>query len=110
MLAAHADIHTRVEPGGLVVISNVAPVSTAAVTTPAPARAQPAVAPRAGLQQASFPRVTPDQQRSRDADRRAILQEELAAEQTALARAQGEQLRRHQANVAALQRELQSVR
>jgi len=110
---AAGGIHARTEPGGLVVISNVAPAVPDMVEpgTPRvrPRRAAPAIAP------ASFPRVSGDEQRARDADRRGILQEELAAEQRALDDAQGrgeasDRLRRHQLNIDALQRELMSVR
>lgn len=107
---AAGGIHARTEPGGLVVISNVAPAVPDMVEPGTrPRRAAPAIAP------ASFPRVSGDEQRARDADRRGILQEELAAEQRALDDAQGrgeasDRLRRHQLNIDALQRELMSVR
>jgi hypothetical protein len=110
---AWAGIHARTEAGGLVIISNVAPDGTAETKAATPAArsrlAMPAIAP------ASFPRVSRDEQRARDADRRGILQEELAAEQRAFddAHARGasaEQKRRHQVNIEALRRELLSVR
>jgi hypothetical protein len=109
MPAARAEIHTRVEPGGLVVISNIAP-SSAGVTVEAPPRRKGSPVRNVVLDGAAFPRVSAEEQRRRDTDRRAILLEELAAEQAALAGARGEQLQRHQENVAALQRELKSLR
>jgi hypothetical protein len=57
-----------------------------------PAPRQPQAGPRApaGAQPANFPRVDADTQRTRDADRRRILEDELRAEQEKLARLRAE--------------------
>ncbi len=47
---------------------------------------QPAVEERAAVSPASFPRVDRDTQRTRDSDRRRILEDELKAEEDRLAR------------------------
>ena len=47
---------------------------------------QPAVEERASVSPASFPRVDRDTQRTRDSDRRRILEDELKAEEDRLAR------------------------
>lgn len=65
----------------------------------------------AGLAPAAFPRVSSAAQREYDSDRRRILQEELELEKSALNDAIGKGasediVHRHQANVAALEREL----
>ena len=108
--AAQAGIYTHVDPvSGMTVMSNVARSAPSAtirtVAAPRPASAAPA----------DFPRVSKDRQRELDGGRRSILDNELAAEQQALAaaaasRAEQSVLQRHQANVAALRRELQAMR
>lgn len=107
---AQAGIFTHVDPvSGMTVMSNVARSSpAAAVKTVAAPRA-------AGAAAADFPRVSKERQSELDGGRRSILDNELAAEQQALAaaaarRAEQSVLHRHQANVAALQRELQAMR
>ncbi len=96
---SHADKHT-----GLVTISNVppqgAPFAIKSVAATASAAAQ-------------FPRVSVARQQQLDQGRRTILLAELANEQKALsaalsAGAAGTDLRRHEANLAALQRELRA--
>ena len=58
------------------------------LSMPAPRRGamQPAVEERASVSPASFPRVDRDTQRTRDSDRRRILEDELKAEEDRLAR------------------------
>jgi hypothetical protein len=51
---------------------------------------QPAVEARASVSPASFPRVDRDTQRTRDSDRRRILEDELKAEEDRLARLRAE--------------------
>jgi hypothetical protein len=51
---------------------------------------QPAVEERASVSPASFPRVDRDTQRTRDSDRRRILEDELKAEEDRLARLRAE--------------------
>lgn len=51
---------------------------------------QPAVEERASVSPASFPRVDRDTQRTRDSDRRRILEDELKAEEDRLARLRSE--------------------
>jgi hypothetical protein len=111
LAAAHAGgaIHSRTGEGGLVILSNIPAPDAPRAPRARPVRQVAAPAP------AAFPRVGADEQRARDADRRAILQEELVAERQALDGARGrnappDQLRRHQHNIEALQRELASVR
>lgn len=61
-----------------------------------------------------FPRVNNDQQKARDTDRRAILEQELAVEQKNLddARNQGGQdkMRLHERNIEALKKELANLK
>ncbi|NHZ35295.1 hypothetical protein [Massilia rubra] len=107
---AQAEIHVRVDPAsGVTVLSNVAP-KPGLTTTPF----SPSV-PLRGATAASFPRVDPHTQQERDIDRRAILENELVSEQKALtaAREHGaddDARHRHIANLAALRRELRSIR
>lgn len=122
------------EPGGGVLISNtrvhnncVAIVSEERNVLPAP-RA-PAVRAAANPSPADFPRVGQDAQRSRDADRRHILEQELAGEQRNLdqarrelaeveaasggrerALAQRERVTQHERNLQAIERELSRLR
>jgi len=115
---AYAEIHVHTEKNsGVTIISNVrdarAQASAAASTkAAAPVRTVSAPAVAANMAgPAQFPRVTKDEQRERDGGRRAILLEELDAEQRALDAASARQapadvLRRHYGNIAALQREL----
>lgn len=80
-LPAHADIYKCADPDGHVTYSNVQsshckklnlePVSTVPAAKPAAKAPTPA----------NFPRVDENQQKSRDGDRRRILESELAAEQ-----------------------------
>jgi len=99
----NAGVHRHVDPvSGMVVINNIPPAAQAA-----PPAAQPAVS----AQSPSFPSISAKRQQQMDAERRAILQEELGEEQRALAaasarRAASDVLARHIANVASLQREL----
>lgn len=51
---------------------------------------QPAAEPRASVSPASFPRVDGDTQRTRDSDRRRILEDELRAEEERLAKLKSE--------------------
>lgn len=104
---AGGEVYTHVDRvSGMVVLSNVPP----------PASMAPAhvVQDKARAAPAAFTRVTPARQREMDADRRAILEDELNEERRALAAASGaraarEVLTRHAANIAALQRELARV-
>lgn len=134
--AAHAEIYKHVDEQGRVTYSNVPikgaqkveldPITT--VEPPAKAKAQPAP---------NFPKVDARTQQQRDAMRRKILEEELAAEEKLLAEAkknlvEGEAVRLgneknyqkyldriqglkdnvalHEKNVEALRRELDSLR
>lgn len=66
---------------------DVGPVlSVPATRQPARSSVQPAVEERASVSPASFPRVDRDTQRTRDSDRRRILEDELKAEEDRLAR------------------------
>ena len=51
---------------------------------------QPSAEPRASVSPASFPRVDGDTQRTRDSDRRRILEDELKAEEERLAKLKSE--------------------
>jgi hypothetical protein len=51
---------------------------------------QPSTEPRASVSPASFPRVDGDTQRTRDSDRRRILEDELKAEEERLAKLKSE--------------------
>ncbi len=114
-------------------ISTDQPVSS--IPAP-PRRAAPAATPQAPSP-SSFPNVPADTQRARDADRRQILETELAAEERALAEAQAalaeqeairtgnernfqrvldrlqpfkDKVELHQRNVEALRREMRTLR
>lgn len=111
---ASAEIHVRVDPAtGVTVLSNMPP-RPGDITTPPPL----AVPLRAALRStaaADFPRVDRQTQQARDIGRRAILENELASEQQALTAARehaagADVLHRHAANMAALRRELRSIR
>lgn len=101
---AGGEVYRHVDPvSGMVVLNNVPPPETAA-----PVRA---VQGKAQATPASFARISAARQRELDADRRAILEDELNEEQRALTAASAghaarDVLQRHAANVAALQREL----
>ncbi|WP_298394930.1 DUF4124 domain-containing protein [uncultured Azonexus sp.] len=127
-------IYRCTEAGGGVLISNTrvhnncqAIVSEERNTVPAP-RA-PAARAASNPTPADFPRVQQDTQRSRDADRRHILEQELAGEQRKLDQARKELAEReaasggleratpyrervaqHERNLQALQRELANLR
>jgi hypothetical protein len=127
-------IYRCTEAGGGVLISNTrvhnncqAIVSEEQNTVPAP-RA-PAARAAANPTPASFPRVGQDAQRARDADRRHILEQELAGEQRKLDQARKELAEReaasggleralpyrdrvaqHERNLQAIQRELANLR
>ncbi|MES2320128.1 MAG: hypothetical protein V4631_21840 [Pseudomonadota bacterium] len=111
---AQAAIFSHVDPGsGLTILSNVDAGRAETVKKLAPTPTQAARAAAAATP-ADFPRVSAARQRERDGGRRAILMAELAGEQQALgtaaaARAQADVLHRHQANIAALQRELNAT-
>ena len=51
---------------------------------------QPSIEPRASVSPASFPRVDGDTQRTRDSDRRRILEDELRSEEERLAKLKSE--------------------
>ena len=72
-------------------LSRDLPVSTVPASNTQPAATAPAPSPSAG-----FPSVSPSAQQSRDENRRALLAEELAAEEKALTDAQ-EQFREEEA-------------
>lgn len=71
---------------------DVGPVLSVPATRQPAARGsvQPAVEERASVSPASFPRVDRDTQRTRDSDRRRILDDELRAEEERLARLRAE--------------------
>ena len=112
--SAQAAIFRHVDPGsGLTILSNVDAASAGAVKNVAPASVQ--AGKGATATPADFPRVSAARQQERDGGRRAILMAELASEQqsfgaAAAAHAQLDVLHRHQANIAALQRELDATR
>lgn len=103
---SHVDVDS-----GLTILNNVGPDRPRSVKTvsASPVRASKTAAP------SDFPRVSAAHQQAMDGGRRAILMAELSQEQQALdaaaaAGAQAEVLHRHQANIAALQRELRATR
>jgi len=116
----HCEVYKRVDPiTGHVTFTNfpVMPKDSPPAEQPAPIvkplrkesrAASMTVAPT------KFPTVDQSEQKRRDADRLQILKDELAAEQIALAKAQQKNdspaLHRHRANVAALEREIVSVK
>ncbi len=109
---AHSGIFTSVDPAsGMTIVSNIPPARALIMNSVdgTKNRSVPASAPSA------FPRVSVSRQRELDGGRRAVLQAELTRELRALkaaevTRAQPEVLDRHQANVAALQREMLATR
>ncbi|SHH24649.1 hypothetical protein [Massilia sp. CF038] len=105
--SAHAEVFKHVEAGsGLMVISNVPPKQTGQ-------QAQPRVMQNDSP--AAFPTVGKQRQKELDGGRRAILEQEMASEQQALQtarlqKAAADIIARHNANLAALTRELSGVR
>jgi hypothetical protein len=103
---AGGDVYVHVDKvSGMVVVNNIPPAAPAAQL---PTRAFQG---KAQATPAGFARVSAARQRDMDADRRAILEQELDEERHALAgahaaHAASDVLARHVANVAALQREL----
>lgn len=84
---ARAEIYKCVDPSGHVTYSNVVHKGCAKLdleplsTIPAPRRASP---PATAPAPQSFPKVEPEAQKRRDADRRKILEDELATEERSL--------------------------
>lgn len=122
---AHAELYQRVDPvTGHVTITNVPPAGvrqppvsmTSDSVLPGRRPAGKSPAPPAQSRAATnFPRITAEQQRSRDTDRRQILTAELRVETAALAAAVGRKesadvLRRHKANIASLEREIAATK
>lgn len=90
---AHADVFKCVDEDGSVTYTNAkAGKNCKALATDLPVSSVPSNAPakKAVHTPASFPRVDGDTQRSRDNDRRKILESELATEQKALDQARKE--------------------
>jgi len=103
---AGGDVYAHVDPvSGMVVLNNVPPgVRMAPTQAHTPNRNSTALL-------AEFARVSPTRQQEMDADRRAILENELKEERHAFTvalggRAADDVRARHAANIAALQREL----
>jgi hypothetical protein len=126
--AANAQVYQRVDPvTGQRTYTNQPPPGTEVIEdrvlpTPLPKQqgSTQQDAPKRSANPASatpvdFPRVRPAEQKERDEDRRMILTEELRAELDAL-RLLGNKtssdpsVRRHQQNIASLQRELENLR
>ncbi|NHZ39815.1 hypothetical protein [Massilia aquatica] len=111
---ACAEIHVRVDPAtGVTVLSNMPP-RPGDIAAPLPSSV-PLRAPVRITAAADFPKVDRKTQQARDIGRRAILENELASEQQALTTARehgagNDALHRHAANLAALRRELRSIR
>lgn len=84
---ALAEIYKCVDPGGHVTYSNVVQKGCAKLdleplsTIPGPRRVAP---PPAAPAPQAFPKVEPEAQKRRDADRRKIIEEELATEERSL--------------------------
>jgi hypothetical protein len=110
----------RLPPGQRPMIPAVPVTRTIALT--APARERPYAAriarpkePRPVANDASFPTISAGTQRERDSERLTIIEEELRAEQTALDEAVAKDaaadvIRRYEANIAALQREVDRLK
>lgn len=70
---------------------------------------------KAKISPVNFPKLNPEIQKDRDSDRRKILEEELKTEQIALKNASEKKLdldviSRHKVNIAALEREIGSIK
>lgn len=103
-------IYAQRDASGAMVYSNVPSTGRATGVVPAAAPAK-ATAP----QRASFPIIARAEQQQRDADRNTILRNELDEEQQRLDRAHAEGAaadvqQRHRSNIAALKREIATVR
>ena len=87
-MSAYAEIYKSVDENGHVTYSNVPSkgASKLEIDPPAPA-ASPAAKPKAQPTPSNFPKVDGQTQKKRDDQRKKILQEELEAEQAALAEA-----------------------
>ncbi len=95
--AAHADVFKCVDDGGHITYTNNKPASGKASSCTLMTREQPVNSVPATRKSGasnpsppSFPRVSDDTQKSRDSDRRQILQSELETEQKLLAAARKE--------------------
>ena len=135
-VSAHAQtIYKCTEPGGGVLISNSkvhkncqAIVGESSHAAPAPAARTP-TARVISASPGGFPKVEENTQRARDADRRHILEQELATEQRKLTQAQQElaalaggagggertvplreRVNQHERNIQAIQKELNVLR
>lgn len=132
-LPAAAGVYKCVDPQGRITYTNdqnaakrckQLDTDLPVTTVPAPLIRRPAQA-TANPTPATFPKVTPEAQRGRDAGRRQILEQELQTEQAALgaARAQlesntdsnaagslADKVALHQRNIEAIQREIGNLR
>lgn len=86
LAAAANTLYKCTEEGGQVLYTNQkgAGKHCTALSRDQPISSVPAVKPRATPTPSDFPRVSPEQQKSRDGDRRAILEQELGNEQRQL--------------------------
>lgn len=122
-------IYKCVDPRGVTTISNVRSAGNCEVISSSPAQRSGAVQEMRGAATSAptpapatatptppaFPRVSGDTQRSRDMDRRLILEQELAAEQRNLDLARRDAAGRdraaqHERNIQAIQKELSGMR
>lgn len=131
--SAQAALFKQVDPvTHMASYTNYKPPGTAREVIPKEPRSAPAARPAhnapasgaastgrenvsASTSQAGFPRVDADQQRRMDMDRKKILSDELQAVEAALRMAVGRQagpevIHRHESDMAALRRELDSVK
>jgi len=126
--ATHAQpIYKCVDPRGVTTISNVRSPGNCQVIASGPEKksgavqemratnAGPAPSATASPTPPTFPKVSGDTQRSRDMDRRLILEQELAAEQRNLDLARKDAAGRdkaaqHERNIQAIQKELSGMR
>lgn len=118
-IGASAAIYQVVDPEtGHVTYTNLPPRSGGAQSQSKP-DVKPATPARSSVSKSStpanFPHITTQEQRSRDTDRKQILLDELRSEENLLKDAQVKQaadevVHRHEANIKALQREVNALK
>ena len=114
--SAHAEIYQHIDSTGSITYSNVqargmtAPLQSSETLTRPPATAKTLARPTP----ASFPKISPGEQRQRDKGVKTILEQEIDEEKTKLQAAKEsgnkENLARAQANLEALNRELSNIK
>jgi len=114
-----AQVFKKIDPTtGHVTLTNIPPKSLNQVNTEGSTIAQTVEkkdVTKARVSPVNFPKLSPEVQKDRDSDRKKILEEELKTEQIALKNASEKKvdvdiIARHKVNVAALEREIATIK